>query len=273
MFKIFGTPKKHINVRFVDVSTGQVFAESQVPVEQLPETFQLQTTMHLGDQDWSVVRAEPSTSAEFTKSGHLTLTLSRVQTLPIKDILFSLPTISNEIASRSQIPKTDQSALEMHEDDWRQIEFVSKELIVSINSEVTEIRRVIESGMNKSGFEKCHVRQGLSSPLPELKFDVVASIFSQNMNTLDGVCYFQYPNLIADGFAFRSGDLSVYGVQSNGMVNVLGFREISVKPAHLENLVLRVQTLMTQHELLLVDWCRAQVVPDDAAVIRQYLQS
>ncbi len=229
--------------------------------------------MHLGDQDWSVVRAEPSTSAEFAKSGHLMLTLERVQTLPIKDILFSLPTISDEIASISQILKTDQSVLEIHEDDWRQIEFVSKELIGTINSEIAEIRSVIESGMNKSGFEKCRVRQGLSSPLQEIKFDVVASVFSQSMNTLDGVCYFQYPNLIADGFAFRSSDLSVYGLQSNGMVSVLGFSEISVGEDGLENLILKLQTLMTQHELLLVDWCRAQVVPDDADAIRQYLQS
>lgn len=264
---------QEINVRFVDVSTGQVFAESSVPMDMLPETFELHTSMHLGDDDWTVVQAEPVTSAAFAKSGQLTLTLSRVQTMPIKDILFSLPTISNEIASVSEISRAGKSVLEMHEDDWRQIEFISAGLREKVNAEIAEIRGVIEADASKPGFERCHVRYGLPVPLEKLNFNSVTSIFSRGMDALDGVFYFQYPNLIDDGFAFRSDDLSVYGSQSDGMVGVLGLSGISVKAENLEIRVVQFHTLMTGHGLLLVDWCRARVVPADAAAIRDYLQS
>jgi hypothetical protein len=264
---------KEVNVRFIDIGTGQVFAESRVPIEMLPETFQLQTTMHLGDEDWTVVRAEPDTSAAFATLGQLTLTLSRVQMLPTKDILFSLPTISDEIASVSQIAKSGYSVLEMHEDDWRQIEFVSSRLSARVDAEIAEIRAVIEAGFSRPGFEKCHVRSSLPIPLEGVPFDAVASIFSRSMDQLDGVCYFQYPGLISDGFAFRSDDLNIYGVQSDGMVSVLGLIGISVSADDLENRVGQFHALMIGHDLLLVDWCRAQVVPADAVAIRQYLQS
>jgi hypothetical protein len=44
-----------IHVQFFDWSTGNIFAESHVPVGQLPESFEARTTLHLGKDDWSVV--------------------------------------------------------------------------------------------------------------------------------------------------------------------------------------------------------------------------
>jgi hypothetical protein len=38
-----------------------------MPPDDLPESFEIDTTLHLGDSNWSVVHAEPQTKAEFTK--------------------------------------------------------------------------------------------------------------------------------------------------------------------------------------------------------------
>ena len=43
--KIFGKSNK-IKVQFIDSSNGNVIGISEMPPEQLPETFEIQTTMH-----------------------------------------------------------------------------------------------------------------------------------------------------------------------------------------------------------------------------------
>jgi hypothetical protein len=57
--------------------------------------------MHLGKNgDWEVVEARPMTAAEFRKTGKLVLIVRKVKATQFVDpakILFSLPTISNEL--------------------------------------------------------------------------------------------------------------------------------------------------------------------------------
>ncbi len=40
-----------IDVRFIDANTGTVFIQTQMPVENLPQSFERQTTFHIGEQD------------------------------------------------------------------------------------------------------------------------------------------------------------------------------------------------------------------------------
>ena len=48
-----------------------------LPIANLPETFELETTLHLGDNEWTVVSAEPRTKLEFASSGKLILAFVR----------------------------------------------------------------------------------------------------------------------------------------------------------------------------------------------------
>lgn len=91
--------KKTINVSFVDVETGNTFAVSDMKPEQLPESFEANTTMYIQNQSWEVVEAIPVTSTEFTKSGELKLVLRKIeiQTVNPNELLLTLPTISNEL--------------------------------------------------------------------------------------------------------------------------------------------------------------------------------
>ena len=68
---------RKVTVTFIDDATGAAFASSKMPPDNLPESFEIDTTLHLGDDDWSVVHAEPHKKAEFTKSGKLTLRLRK----------------------------------------------------------------------------------------------------------------------------------------------------------------------------------------------------
>src|SRR5262245_44656630 len=106
---------KLIHVEFVDASTGQVFGAYDAPPETLPENFTIGTKLHIGEQDWDVVKAEPLTRAEYLQSGTLRLTLAKIMMMPVKDILYTLPTIYDAIPADSTTPRAGKQIFEMHE--------------------------------------------------------------------------------------------------------------------------------------------------------------
>lgn len=79
----FGPRKQRettIAVTLVDAASGNAFATSAMPVEQLPETFlDLSTTMHIGGDDWHVERADPIDRAGYVAAGRLTLVLRKIE--------------------------------------------------------------------------------------------------------------------------------------------------------------------------------------------------
>ena len=80
---------RQVTMTLIDDATGAVFASSNMSPDDLPDSFDIETTLHLGGEDWSVIRAEPETKAEFTKSGKLTLRLRKVQMMAPEAISFS----------------------------------------------------------------------------------------------------------------------------------------------------------------------------------------
>jgi hypothetical protein len=80
---------RNIEVTLIDDATGAAFASSTMPPDDLPESFAIDTTLHLGDDNWSVVHADPQTKTEFTKSGKVTLWLRRIEMIDPKAISFS----------------------------------------------------------------------------------------------------------------------------------------------------------------------------------------
>lgn len=75
-----------------------------MPIDQLPKTFEIHTTLDLGEEKWSVVSKQM-------------VILAKTQLIDPKDVLFSLPTISNDIG---ELIDTDtlENVLILHEDDW-----------------------------------------------------------------------------------------------------------------------------------------------------------
>jgi len=80
---------RNVRVTFIDDATGEAFASSDMPPDNLPDSFDLDTTLHLGDDQWSLVHADPRAKEDFTKSGTLTLRLRKIETMDPKAISFS----------------------------------------------------------------------------------------------------------------------------------------------------------------------------------------
>lgn len=84
-----GWLSQKVLMTLIDDATGAAFATTRMRPADLPESFEIATTLHLGEADWSVVHAEPRTRAEYTASGSLTLRLRKVEKIAAEAISFS----------------------------------------------------------------------------------------------------------------------------------------------------------------------------------------
>jgi hypothetical protein len=235
-----------VSVFFVDAGTGQTIARSDMPAGQLPETFRTDTTLQIGGESWQVERAEPATAAEFVRAGRLVLTLRRLTMMPPGAILYSLPTIADELPP-SGPGQSPEPVLDLHEDDWRQVELVSRALAPSIPAEFDAIDRVHASGARRNGagqvigFEGIHLRTiaALSYPVPWPGRDA-------GEVRLGG-------SPVAGSFAHQLGGAWCYGVAGPRGATVVGFHPNAAPIAA------SIRPLLTEHDLILVDWCRRTI--------------
>ena len=94
---------RNVLVTFIDDATGEKFAESEMPPANLPDSFAEETTLHIGDDDWSVVHAEPMSKTEFTKSRTLTLRLRKVELVDPEALSFSQFDITDRFDDNSNL--------------------------------------------------------------------------------------------------------------------------------------------------------------------------
>jgi hypothetical protein len=68
-----------VHVALMDAASGRSIGEVDLPSDNLPESFAVATTLHLGDSDWTVEDAEPVTRAAAVAAGRLRLVVRQVQ--------------------------------------------------------------------------------------------------------------------------------------------------------------------------------------------------
>jgi hypothetical protein len=235
-----------IEVTLVDATSGQRFASTALPAEQLPETFELSTTMHIGSDDWHVESADPIDRAGYVASGRLTLVLRKTENIDPTLILFSLPTLDDALPPMRE--QESSSAYEMHEDDWRQREFVSRQLIEEIDAEMVEIRKVWAE-RDGPGFKRAHIRSKIRQPLRGVTLTL--GEVGDSLGGIEPVGLVVGGGLVIDGFALPLRGGAAYGRVVDGLVDALGLHG-DAEPGGLRGLA-------NQRALVLVDWIRASV--------------
>lgn len=245
-----------VRVQLVD-EAGTMLAQAELEPEALPESFESETTLELGGHSWLVVRAQPMTRAAYVATGQLTLALRKqqVQPVPVDQILYSLPTLNDFVPG--VVPgssKLEQRVLGLHQDQWRQVELVSRGHAAVVAGELAHIRRVLER-QRGPGFKELHVRKQPAAPLSD------TSVTLAELDRLwpaaeyyDGLGYERAAGLIEHGFAFEAGTLQLYGQAEDGVVTTLGLTRAVAEPPP------PLRQLMSAHALLLVEWCTARVV-------------
>lgn len=234
---------RKVDVRFVDAATGKVFAKTSMPPGDLPESFLIDTTMTMSGTEYSVVRAEPPTRAEYAKSKRLVLTLARVERIDPHDLLFSLPTIAGRLPDEEGA--ATGSEYELLEDDWRQLEFVHVDLRSAVEKELDAIRGIWNGARKGNAFTTIHTREAIESPL----------LSGVPLEGISGALRFHGHGLrVQGGFArpLPAGG-TLYGIQRDGRVLVLGVQLTSEPPS--PELIAELESLGQRCNAILVDWC------------------
>lgn len=252
--RFFGK-KKTVHVEFLDHETGQLIGQSDVPPENLPETFELNTTMHLEDTDWSVISAEPMNASEFLKTRKLRLVLQKVRMIDPKEILYTLPTICNFLGEVNKEIEITGRELTIHEDNWRNVELVSLKFVEEISDNLKEISRIHEAERVRQGFRKLHLRKDIEQPFESVRFPFAELEKFEKSRIYAGLGYLKN-GLVVDGFAFSTvGGLTWYGRQTGNFIQELCLASC-LSNDQTEQEVEILAKMMGQYHLGFVDWSR-----------------
>jgi hypothetical protein len=246
-----------VTVTLTDEATGETLAVSSVPVAQLPDTFALDTSLQIGGSRYAVVRAEPPTKAQFASEKRLTLFLRKVEAVDPKDILFSLPTICGAALPESAPGKPAGAVAVLHEDDWRQCEFVALDHAQAISAELDAIQQIYATASAEAGWRKLHVRERIPHPLPRgLAWRAVTAHLGPH-HALGGVAFGddRRPVKGAVAVTLRNGAI-LWGIEAAGELTVLSLQNgAGASPST----VAALKRVADELSLFLVDWCRCRV--------------
>ncbi|AVT37935.1 hypothetical protein [Plantactinospora sp. BB1] len=256
-----------MRVAFLDADTGAQIGRSELPLGQLPESFQPATTLELAGTVWSVERAEPPTAAQFGTTGTLTLTLRRMESVPPGDILYSLPTLCAAVPAVAAAP-AGADRLELHEDDWRQVELVSADLGDEVQAELRAVRRSFEQHARRDeqgrvyGFQGIHIRSQPVRPLSgPVSRNRLLNLLPPDARNRGGIGFRAQPGIVPSSFALCVGRVLLYGLADGDSLAVLAVHTEPGPAAEPQpEFVAALERVMREADLLLVDWCRVAVV-------------
>lgn len=266
-----------IEVTFVDAASGEEFARTVLDPEQLPETFAIETTLHIGDDPWQVVASEPVSRGAIVREGRLRLTLRRqrqVTALDPRQVKFGMPTICDPLPPADPtVSLADLELFVINEDLWRDVEWVGRWHARDIEANFAEIGAI--RAESPGPFDRLHLRSSPPVSLQGAGLTVgdVSQALGPAAERLDGVVIDTMgAGYVREGFAFRLTEdpgAHVYGFCDGGEVVVLalhrdGDREAT--PAALGGLM----DLTRRADADLVVWRYCDRLTEDGALDAWY---
>jgi hypothetical protein len=253
MWRLF---TRQISVRIYDATTGKHIQNMEMPKNQLPDTFELETTFHHPKGDWIVKRASPMTKVEYESTRRLDLWVTKVSTIDTVDLskmLFSLPTISTELPDCNGA-KADGTEYVLHEDDWRQIEWLHDS--PAVGRELSMIVEIYKNHREQYGFRKVHDRTLVPHPLDRARLDIdqVLAWTHQSKSAVRSLRIEMWSGRVRGGFAVPIDGGCVYGITSVDKTNRV---EVIGMHGDLEWRDIISRYGKPDPDVILVDWCRA----------------
>lgn len=241
-----------VRIELIDEADGKVIADSEVPLESLPERFAgNEATLTFGDAEYLVVRAEPATRDTIASLGSGRLTLRRLDGVQPKAILFSLPSIENALPPTVPIAPGVEVTVRIPDDAWRQVELVHASAIEAVDAELAEVRRVIGASRLGPGFVECHLRHRLPDPLAGARVTLTALAEALGVEARP-FGFRGDAGMVEGGFSFPYSDAVVYGIERDGVVTTLAVHGV------LEDIVGNLHPIALEQHLVLVDWRKAE---------------
>lgn len=251
MFNFF---KKTIKVTFINDATGDTIGISEMKQEQLPEAFEKPTTMQIANKEWQVIKANPIYARDFSTSKKLTLHLSNIEHINPQNMRFSIPTISNELPGIVDTALFHDFTLDLHEDDWRQIEFFPIQLLPVIQKEMAAVEAVLfpeGEATTLLGYDTVHVRKIDRQDL-SIDFNDFCELVKIRQKGALTVTFAGNSGFVQDGFVLRSDNFTYYGTGKDGKINELCLQQFDQADDEFFSIA-------TRYGLVLTIWCRGQI--------------
>jgi hypothetical protein len=188
--------------------------------------------------------------------------LGNSQAVDPKKILFSVPTLSDDIAPLEPlIEKPTSKDFGFHEDEWCQIEFLPKSQLKPVQQMLKEYKQFEQAHRIHNAWNDVYVRKiqrmpVLSAPQPIEKLEHLLEAKSGNAPYL--FTYSSISGKVKNGFTIPlGGNITLYGYVDKESIPVLG-ADVDTNPDDflLTNAFLK---LNASDSLILVDW-RAQML-------------
>jgi hypothetical protein len=189
---------------------------------------------------------------------------TKVQTINPNDILFTTPTLNNALPVFEE--KTDTCAF-FHEDEWRQIEFVSKNQKASIDKEIAKIKDIYDNQSHKGdsyvGYKNVAVRDLITEPLT-VDFSRLKSYLTDKPIKMQGLGLENNPGQVKGGFFFNINGVNYYGLVDNNIVKTFCIYS-SDSEQDLKSATDNLAKFLATEKLYLIDW-RAMHVFDETNI-------
>jgi hypothetical protein len=179
----------------------------------------------------------------------------------IRSILFSLPTICDAAPETIPNPGNDGGeAFRLHEDDWRQIEFIPASALAQVDRELAKVEAFKRAHWTGSGFKSVYIRKERPDGLypGRVSYGLIDSIPHDPIERLKigTIGTPQREQIIKGGFACRlSPSAFLYGRQAEGIIVDLGLSRLPKESGALQS----VLSFCNKCNLCIVDWCAGNI--------------
>jgi hypothetical protein len=252
-----------IAVRFLEEGQSLPFAQSDVPLDQLPDTFAVHTDLDIAGAKYVVLRAVPESKADFSRTKRLDVTVRKLETVRPSQLLFSLPSVCGAALPESLDARPSGEIVTLHEDDWRQCEFVSVLHHRMIAEELASVRRIHEVEAVAVGWRRIHVRRKIETPIPTgIEWARVAAQLGE-WKSLGGVAFGD--EVLVGVTAARLPDgVVVWAVAGAAGLSAICVENVRAATGPSAAALIRVADELS---LALVDWCACRAYVPGAALL------
>ena len=181
----------------------------------------------------------------------------KVVTMNPNDIWFTTPTISNEFPQT--ITKTTETEFDIfiHEDDYRQNEFLNQSSLPQIQEEFIGIKDIWANHSKKSDeytlFKNCHIRKTIGSPNLTIDFNELKTLL--NCNSVGQVII--NGDTLANGFTIKTANTTYFGTLNDNTVIELCIAQWN------DNTTKEILEIDKAFNLLFVNWYHCDLIKND----------
>ena len=172
------------------------------------------------------------------------------------EILFMTPTLNDAIPSAATSTPVTDDCVQLHEDDWRQFEFIPRDRKSDVEDELVDISAIwdnhsVSLGESGTAFNDVHVRKRIPNALAiRLSLSELESFVGQESKQMT---FFGYGEVLDGVHAFTIDNLVVYAQIHDNNVTTFGFDAVDQFSLP-RDFAKRLSDFVREHELMLVHW-------------------